>query len=194
MIIGITGRTGVGKTRLSEELSRKLNAKTLIHGDKIMIDVLLSHKRFLKALYGKKLFDGNQLNLNLLTSNPVKVMIVIKALKSEMVKRLLRLYRKNDELVIIEWFLLPVLKKIWKQCDIKVLICPGDRDVRVKNLKKRRNQYSRAFEKFENKRLVTLDNIAGIGLDYSTYDVVLINRYDKKSIEDASNKISQLIR
>lgn len=50
MIIGISGS---GKTNLSEELFKELNATTLIHGDKIMVDVLLAHKRFFKFYMAK---------------------------------------------------------------------------------------------------------------------------------------------
>ena len=63
MVIGITGKSGSGKSFLSEKIKENLNP---IHVDidKISHGVLLEEKslEFVKTEFGKEVFDGNVLN------------------------------------------------------------------------------------------------------------------------------------
>lgn len=142
MIIGITGRSGSGKSYLSEQLAENLD---IIHIDidKISHEVLSfdESKKFILNEFGPEVFNGESVNRKLLGSivfnDPQKLKKLNQFCQSEMEKKIDEIIQSSKKSIILDYALLCGLKQ-FSICDVKILL-NADFDIRYSRVKQREN-------------------------------------------------------
>ncbi len=178
-IVGITGKSGSGKSTVAEALAKKLNCQR-IDVDKI------GHKATNDEIITKKLCEtfGNQILEdnkkidrkklgNLVFSSKEKMDMLTDITWGYMQEVLDKILEKDPENIILEWALLPVDKKYWNQYDIKILIQANDMIRKNKVI-----QRDKITEEYFEKRDAN-------SIDYSQFDFdyVFENNYQLETIE-----------
>ena len=126
MVIGITGKSGSGKSFLSEQLKEKLNAKH-VDIDKISHGVLLEETslNFVRTQFGDEVFDGNKLNRKklgaIVFNDKEKLSLLNSFCQTQMEKELDEIITSSNQTIILDYALLPWLKQ-FENCDIKILL------------------------------------------------------------------------
>ena len=182
MIIGITGRSGAGKSYLSEILAKKLD---LIHIDidKISHEVLSfdESKKFLLNEFGTEIFDNGILNRKLLGkivfSDQEKLNKLNNFCQIEMEKKIDEIISSSKKSLILDYALLGGLKQ-FNACDVKILL-KADLDTRYSRVKERENISKEYFISRDNS---LSDN------DESHFDYV----YHQISENEINNLIEEL--
>ena len=164
MIIGITGKSGSGKSTYAEKLAKE-NGYAVVHIDEIGHKVLASDdvKNKLVEIFGTT--DRKQIGDLIFTHRHLyKEMsdLVWDEMKSEINKIL-----NSHPNVILDWLLLPH-SHYWNMCDKKILIVANE-DERKRRVMTRDNISS----EYLNKR-----DAAGINYDDVEFDEVKENTYD----------------
>lgn len=126
MIIGITGKSGAGKSYLSDILSQELD---LIHVniDKISHEVLAFPETisFLKKEFENIIFENNKLNRKklgeIVFNNPQKLQLLNDFCQIQIENRLNEIISSSKKSIILDYALLNKLKQ-FKLCDIKILL------------------------------------------------------------------------
>lgn len=142
MIIGITGRSGAGKSYLSEALVQILD---LIHVDidKISHEILTfeTTKEFLRKEFGNEIFENNSVNRKLLGkivfSNHEKLNALNHFCQVEMERKIDEIIQTSNKPIILDYALLCGLKQ-FEICDIKILL-KADIDLRYSRAKSKEN-------------------------------------------------------
>lgn len=142
MIIGITGRSGAGKSYLSETLAQDID---LIHIDidKISHEILTfeTTKTFLRKEFGNEIFENNSVNRKLLGkivfSNPEKLDTLNRFCQIEMERKIDEIIQTSTKPIILDYALLCGLKQ-FEICDIKILL-KADTDLRYSRVKSKEN-------------------------------------------------------
>lgn len=153
MIIGITGKSGAGKSFLAEILAEKLNLKH-IDVDKISHQVLLhpETQKFLKQEFGEDIFDNNTLNRKKLGALAFKNKAKLKQLNNfcqiQIEKELDKIIKAEKNLIVLDYALLPWLKQ-FKLCDVKILL-KTDFDTRFNRVAARENITEKYFLSRDN--------------------------------------------
>lgn len=184
-IIGITGKSGTGKTKIASLLSQKLNCK---HVDIDKIGHLASSNPEILAelcqKFGNEILDENN-NLdrkklgNIVFSQENDMRCLSDLTINFIYKNIDEIISlENNQFIILEWILLPN-SKYWENCDCKVLITSND-IIRKQKVLKRDN----ISEEYFNKR-------DSASLNYSPYsfDCIFENDYQEETIEKILNKI-----
>ena len=182
MIIGITGRSGSGKSYLSDELAQNINA---IHVkiDEISHSVLNLEKthEFLKAEFGNIVFDKNTIDrktLGKIVFNDKEKLSKLNAFcQTEMEKIINKIIKESTTHLILDYALLPWLSQ-FQLCDLKILINSSFED-RFERVSSRENI---STEYFKNR-----DNSVG---DYNNFEFDLVLDNPKNAnIKELINKI-----
>jgi dephospho-CoA kinase len=184
MVIGITGKSGSGKSFLSEKLKEKLNA---IHVDidKISHGVLLEENtlKFVKTEFGEGVFDGNVLNRKklgaIVFNDKQKREKLNNFCQTQMEIEIDEIIQKSNQTVILDYALLPWMKQ-FAECDIKILLTTSF-DERYNRVNSRENISKEYFEKRDSSIKDYADFEFDITLD-STNDIdlnSLINTLNK---------------
>ena len=142
MIIGITGRSGSGKSYLSEHLAKSLD---LIHVDidKISHEVLSFEetKDFLLKEFGATVFENNSVNRKALGkivfSNAEKLEKLNRFCQVEMERKIDEIISRSKKPIILDYALLCGLKQ-FELCDIKILL-KADIELRYSRAKSKEN-------------------------------------------------------
>lgn len=183
-LIGITGKTGSGKSTIGKLLADKLDCK-YINIDKIgheaTSDANISKK--LCKEFGQDILDENK-NIdrkklgNIVFSNKDKMEILTNLTWDYMQNKLDNIISKKEDYYILDWALLPIVK-YFDMCNIKVLITADDTK-RKEEILKRDNISKEYLEKREQNTL-----------DYSKfqYDYVFNNDYLKENLDFIVNNI-----
>ncbi len=183
-LIGITGKTGSGKSTIGKLLANKLNCK-YIDIDKIghsaTSDSIISKK--LCQEFGQDILDANK-NIdrkklgNIVFSDKDKMEILTNLTWDYMQKELDNILSQNEDYYILDWALLPIVK-YWKMCDIKVLITSDDIKRKEKILK--RDNISREYLEKREKNT----------LDYSNFQYThsFNNDYSKETLNSIVDTI-----
>lgn len=178
-IIGITGKSGTGKTRFASLLSQKLNCKH-IDIDKIG-HLASSDPEILAELcqrFGTEILDKNG-NLdrkklgNIVFSQENEMRCLSDLTLNYMYKSIDNIMSSgNNEFIILEWILLPT-SKYWENCDFKILVTSDDVERKCKILE-RDNISEEYFAKRDS-----------ASPDYSPYkfDYVFENDYQEETID-----------
>lgn len=177
-LIGITGKTGSGKSTFAKLLADKLNCK-YIDIDKIGHSAI-SDSSISKKLYqefGQNILDDNNKNIdrkklgNIVFSDKNKMEILTNLTWNYMQNKIDNILSQNEDYYILDWALLPSVK-YFNICDIKILIVSEDIKRKEKILK-RDNISKEYLEKRENNTL-----------DYSNFkfDYIFNNDYSKKCL------------
>ena len=183
-IIGITGKSGSGKSTLTKILSEKLKCET-VNVDKIGHQATNNEKNCKKIceVFGNEILsndgkiDRKKLG-NIVFSNKEKMDILTEITWGYMQEILDEILKKEPEILILEWALLPN-SKYWEKCDAKVLIKANDEERKNKVI-----QRDNITEEYFLKR----DSGA---LDYIQFqfDFIFENDYKLETIENIADKI-----
>lgn len=171
MIIGITGRSGTGKSYLSEILAENLDL-THIDIDKISHEVLSfeTSKKFLINEFGLDIFDNGILNRKklgkIVFDSQEKLEKLNHFCQIEMEKKLDEIISSSKKSLILDYALLCGLKQ-FNACDIKILL-EESFDVRFSRVKTRENISKEYFLSRDN-------SLSESNFDKSKFDYVFKN-------------------
>ena len=182
-VIGVTGKSGSGKTTFALALSQELNYK-YVDVDKIGHQAS-SNPDILKKLcekFGKEILDkdGNldRKKLGDIVFSEKEKMQQLTDLTWDYMKDVLNKLLEQHDKIILDWCLLPITE-YWDKCDIKILVIADDVERKNKIL-----QRDKISEEYLNKR-------EAASVDYLKYsfDYIFENDYKEKSMKEMIEKI-----
>ena len=177
-LIGITGKTGTGKSTIATILAQKLDGQ-YVDIDKIghqaTSDPIIIKK--ICNVFGNELLD-NAGNIdrkklgNIVFSDTDKMQILTDITWEYMEQELDKILSQKQQCFIFDWALLPKVK-FWNMCDIKILVNSDD-TVRKERILER-DYISREY----------LEKRESATLDYSkfSFDFTFNNNYTKESMD-----------
>ncbi len=189
-LIGITGKTGTGKSTTATTLAQKLDGQ-YVDIDKIghqaTSDPIIAKK--LCNVFGNELLDSNGIINrkklgNIVFSDTDKMQILTDITWGYMEQELDRILLQKQQCFIFDWALLPKVK-FWDMCDIKILVTSDD-TVRKERILARDYISEDYLEKRESATL-----------DYSklSFDFIFNNDYTKESMNTFAETIySKIIK
>ncbi len=176
-LIGITGKTGTGKSTIATTLAKKLNAQ-YVNIDKIghqsTSDPIITKK--LCNIFGNELLDNHghidrkKLG-NIVFSDTDKMQILTDITWEYMEQELDKILLQKQQYFIFDWALLPKVK-FWDMCNMKILVTSDD-TVRKERILERDHITPEYLEKRE-----------AATLDYSklTFDYIFNNNYTNENL------------
>lgn len=153
MIIGISGRSGTGKSYVSEILAKKLDLEH-VNIDKVSHEVLELPEtiKFLKSEFGENVFENGVLNRKTLGKivfyNGEKLDLLNNFCQAQIEKKLDKIIATSTKPIIFDYALLWKLKQFSK-CDIKILL-KSDFETRFERVAKRENISREYFKARDN--------------------------------------------
>lgn len=170
MIIGITGKSGVGKSTYAHKLAEE-NGFCVVHIDKISHGImnLAAIKAVLIGIFGDEVIkDGvvDRKYLGDLVFTNRHLYKEISDLVWDMMKNKIDHILSTHENVILDWLLLPHTH-YWKMCDKKILIVADEEDRRNRVMVR-----DNISAEYLNKR-----DAAGINYDDIEFDEIIENKY-----------------
>lgn len=186
-IIGITGKSGSGKSLLTEKLAKELQCESVnidTIGHKATSDEKISKK--LCNIFGNEILgqddkiDRKKLG-NIVFSNKEKMNILTEITWGYMRKELDRILEQKPNIIILEWALLPIDSKYWDKCNIKILMRADD------NIRK-----NKVIERDKISEEYFLKRDAN-SMDYSTFkfDFIFENDYQLETMEKIVKRVKQ---
>ena len=176
-IIGITGKSGSGKTTIASLLSKKINCKH-VDIDKIGHEALSQEDVITKLCnkFGTEILNENgQVDRkklgNIVFSKKDKMKELEEITWKYMQETIDNILLKKDENIVLDWILLPQ-SKYWNVCNTKILVVSDD--IQRKNKVLERDNIS---EGYFNKR-------DSASLDYSIFefDYIFENDYTPQTM------------
>lgn len=184
MIVGITGKSGSGKSTIANLISELDKRIIVVEIDKIGHEVItcpIVIENIVKA-FGPSVIDNdghiNRKKVAELVFNNRDRMKQLSQITWRYMEETIDNIIKNNEIVILDWILLPKVK-YFGMCDIKILI-----NVPYEKRKEKamiRDQIT--IEKFDEREK------ASIEYDESQFDYVINNAY---VIEDSKEKVGEI--
>ena len=178
MLIGITGKTGSGKSTITKLLNKE-DKYFVIDVDKINHSLIeeTTLKQDIIDRYPETLEEGkiNRKKLGmLLYQDKEKMSEYNKLVWSYLEQKLDRLIETSKKIVIIDWMMLP-LTKYHKMCDVKILV-ESSLETRLERIKKRDN--------VDEVHFIARDK-NGVNYNNEEYDFIIKNErgFDKDEIE-----------
>ena len=165
MIIGITGKSGAGKSYVSEIISKRLD---MIHLDidKISHEVLTFDKtiKFILKTFGHSVFENGQINRKKLGKIVFNDTLKLKTLndfcQNQIEKQIDQILSSTNKSVVLDYALLCKLKQ-FELCDVKILL-NSDINTRFNRVAKRENISREYFLSRDN----SIDDFNGITFYY----------------------------
>lgn len=185
-VIGVTGKSGSGKTTFAQKLAKRLNCE-YIDIDKIGHEALYQRDIVddLCEKFGPQILDEDG------KVNRKKVGKVVFGQKEKMQeltdltwdymqKRLDIILSQNSENIVLEWLLLPKSGKYWERCDSKILVTANDEKRKNKVLER-----DNISEEYFDKR-----DAASINYSSFDFDYIFENNYDEQSMNKMIDKLT----
>lgn len=177
-LIGITGKTGTGKSTIATALAQKLDGR-YVDIDKIghqaTSDPHIAKK--LCDIFGNALLDSNR-TINrkklgtIVFSDTDKMQILTDITWEYMEHKLDNILLQKQQYFIFDWALLPKVK-FWDMCDFKILVTSDD-TIRKKRILERDHISEEYLEKRES---------ATLNYSKLSFDFIFDNNYTKDSID-----------
>ncbi len=177
-LIGITGKTGTGKSTIATTLAQKLD------GQYVDIDKI-GHQATSDPIIAKKLCNvfGNELlnengNIdrkklgNIVFSDTDKMQILTDITWEYMEQELDRILLQKQQCFVFDWALLPKVK-FWDMCDIKILVTSDD-IIRKKRILERDHISEEYLEKRES---------ATLNYSKLSFDFIFDNDYTQETMD-----------
>lgn len=184
-IIGITGKSGSGKSTFASLLAQKLNCK-YIDIDKIGHEALYRPDNFdvLCEKFGTEILDVNG-NVdrkkvgNIVFTNTEKMKDLTDITWNYMQQQLNHIISQDDDIIILDWILLPN-SRYWELCDSKILVKSDD--LARKNKIIERDHISEDY----------FDKRDSASIDYSDFqfDYIFENDYQMQTMNEMINRLS----
>lgn len=183
-IIGITGKSGSGKTTFASFLAKKLKCKH-VDVDKIGHEALFRPEifDFLCEKFGTEILDENskidrKKMGDIIFTQRHKMKELSDLTWSFMQQQLDSILSQDDETIVLEWILLPH-SKYWKKCDCKILVTADD-GKRKNKVIKRDHISEEYFEKRDS-----------ASIDYSQidFDYILENNYQVETMRKMIDRV-----
>ncbi len=185
-IIGVTGKSGSGKTTFAKNLAKSLNG-VYVDIDRISKEPLNKPNiiHILCEKFGNEILDERG-NID------TKKLGSIVFSKEEWLNELMRitqkdaeqeiddiLSKKDNNIVVLEWIKLPI-SKYWEKCDTKILV-KADHIKRRNKVLERDNISKEYFEKRD---------LSAIEYEESEFNYIFENNYNEKEMEETIDVIS----
>lgn len=177
-LIGITGKTGTGKSTIATALAQKLDGR-YVDIDKIghqaTSDPHIAKK--LCDIFGNALLDSNR-TINrkklgtIVFSDTDKMQILTDITWEYMEHKLDNILLQKQQYFIFDWALLPKVK-FWDMCDFKILVTSDD-TIRKKRILERDHISEEYLEKRES---------ATLNYSKLSFDFIFDNNYTKDSMD-----------
>ena len=194
-IIGIYGKSGVGKSTAAKYISEQLKNAKVIAVDKIYINYLLTNQKArLIDVCGNEIFINGNLNMNLLITFPDKDKIIFDESVNDleiMVLQEIEEASKTYDYIIVDFFRLLSLKKIWRLCQYRILIEAINDDKRYKNIVLRQGKKEQKITRTKEEELRLRDYLIPDYKKYK-YDFRLVNSYNKSFEKDIDNIVKEI--
>jgi dephospho-CoA kinase len=170
MIIGITGKSGVGKTTYADKIAKE-NGFRVVHIDKISHGImnLAAIKARLIDMFGDEVVKNGAVDRKYLGDLIFTNRHMYKEMSDliwDMMKQRIDYILSTHENVILDWILLPH-SHYWKMCDKRILII-ADEEQRKEMVMKRDNISKEYLEKRDS---------ASISYDDFIFDEIINNKY-----------------
>ncbi len=186
MIIGITGKSGSGKSTVAKFLKSKLNNAYIIAVDKIVISLIMLQREFLICLFGENIIKNNKIDTILFTEYPEKTKVIFEIINEDLKKILFKEIKeqlKNYNYILVDFFRLPILKEVWNLCDYHILVQEISDKKRYENILTRYNNSKKtAIRKIDEE--FRLRDYHNPNYDDFVYDFNIINKYDEMLINE----------
>lgn len=195
-IVGIYGKSGGGKSTAAKYLCKNLDNAKILEVDNIHMDYLLTCQREkLINLFGKDIIVNGKLNTIHFISFPEKQKIIFDETFDDLETILLKKIediKETCDWVIIDFFRLVSLKKIWNLCHYRILIEAINDDIRYENIVMRYKKNGRNITRTMEEEFMLRDYFVR---DYYKYkhDFYLLNTYDnnfKKELDIIIKKLN----
>jgi dephospho-CoA kinase len=184
MIIGITGKSGSGKTTIASLIKKLDNRFKVIHIDEIGHDVVTYpdvKEQMIQAFGYTIINEQGQIDrkkVGDLVFNNRHEMAKLADITWHYMEQVIDEEIRNNDFVILDWILLPSTKYLEK-CDIKILV-DVSYEIRKEKAMTRDNITEEKFKEREN---------ASIEYDEKMFDYIIENDFN---IESSEKKVSDV--
>lgn len=186
IIIGVTGKSGSGKSSFVAELGKNIPEATIVNVDSIGHEALCRPEILihLKKNFGDKILDKNG-NIdrkklgNIVFAERNKMKALANLTYQYMTKKIEEIVESTEGIIVLEWILLPQ-DPVWKKCNIRILI-----EANMALRKEKVIQRDKISEEYFDAREKT-------SIEYSMdqFDYIFFNNYDN----NIKNMVKQLLK
>ncbi len=191
ILVGITGKSGSGKSYFAQKLAESIEKSSVISIDHIFSGLMNNGQvidRIVKE-YGQSILKNGEIDLDIILNNKEifsKIYEIIgKDIVSEVDKELKEREKSGDKACIMEWWGLPNTDLI-NQCDCSIYMQANSTE-RLTALKKREKYMT---QESMNER----DNVLGADYASKEYDLVIQNDYEEKTIAKVVDLVKEQIK
>ena len=191
ILVGITGKSGSGKSYFAQKLAESIEKSSVISIDHIFSGLMNNGQvmdRIVKE-YGQSILKNGEIDLDIILNNKEifsKIYEIIgKDIEAEVDKELKEREKKGEKACIMEWWGLPNTDLI-NQCDCSIYMQANSTE-RLTALKKRETYMT---QESMNER----DNVLEADYASKEYDLVMQNDYEEKTIAKVVDLVKEQIK